>query len=89
MPDVGALAGKHSDPEVYPRPDGSVYICGEGESVPLPDDPLTIQSNSTARANLMVHSPSAPMPDPGPCKQAALLPVYHADKLYVSCCVPC
>ena len=53
---VWAWTGRHADPEVYPRPDGSVYICGEGESVPLPDDPLTIQSNSTAKANLMVRA---------------------------------
>lgn len=24
------------DPEVYPRPDGTVYVCGEGQDVPLP-----------------------------------------------------
>eukprot|EP00128_Syssomonas_multiformis_P000875 Colp12_sorted_trinity150504_noHs@17236 len=30
--------GNHSDPEVYPRPDGTVYICGSSETVPLPAD---------------------------------------------------
>jgi len=28
---------------VYPRPDGSVYICGEGDANPLPDDPAGIE----------------------------------------------
>ena len=31
------------EPEVYPRPDGSVYICGSPEHIALPDDPNTIQ----------------------------------------------
>ena len=29
-------AGRHVEPEVYPRPDGTVYMCGEPEKVPLP-----------------------------------------------------
>ena len=35
-------SGQHSDPEVYPRPDGDVYLCGFGEDVPLPDDPADV-----------------------------------------------
>ena len=31
------------DPEVYPRPDGDVYICGMGDKVPLPEDPKDIK----------------------------------------------
>ena len=32
------------DPEVYPRPDGTVYVCGgcEAEQVPLPDEPAEV-----------------------------------------------
>jgi glycine/D-amino acid oxidase-like deaminating enzyme len=31
------------EPEVYPRPDGSVYVCGEPQgSVPLPADPAAV-----------------------------------------------
>lgn len=26
------------EPEVYPRPDGSVYVCGEPAAVPVPPD---------------------------------------------------
>jgi glycine/D-amino acid oxidase-like deaminating enzyme len=36
-------SGRVIAPEVYPRPDGSVYICGEGDANPLPDDPATIE----------------------------------------------
>jgi glycine/D-amino acid oxidase-like deaminating enzyme len=28
--------GPHADPEVYPRPDGTVYVCGEPEAPALP-----------------------------------------------------
>ena len=31
--------GRKVEPEIYPRPDGNVYICGEPQSVPLPEDP--------------------------------------------------
>ncbi|KAL3161921.1 hypothetical protein ABBQ38_009005 [Trebouxia sp. C0009 RCD-2024] len=36
-------SGQALEPEVYPRPDGSVYICGSPEHIALPDDPKTIQ----------------------------------------------
>ena len=35
--------GQALEPEVYPRPDGSVYICGSPEHIALPNDPKTIQ----------------------------------------------
>lgn len=37
--------GQAIEPEVYPRPDGSVYICGSPEYIALPDDPKTIQAD--------------------------------------------
>lgn len=39
------VAGQSIEPEVYPRPDGSVYICGVPEHVELPADPNSIQAN--------------------------------------------
>ena len=30
-------------PEVYPRPDGTVYVCGMSSRESLPEDPLTIK----------------------------------------------
>lgn len=38
--------GRKSAPEVYPRPDGTVYMCGEGDSDPLPDDPSLIRPSA-------------------------------------------
>ncbi|GLC75000.1 hypothetical protein PLESTF_001582200 [Pleodorina starrii] len=29
-------SGRTVEPEVYPRPDGSVYVCGEPQSLPVP-----------------------------------------------------
>jgi glycine/D-amino acid oxidase-like deaminating enzyme len=34
-----------SDIEVYPRPDGTIYICGQSDETPLPDDPEKILPN--------------------------------------------
>ncbi len=31
------------DPEVYPRPDGNVYICGQCDNFPLPVNPTQIK----------------------------------------------
>ena len=47
-------AGGNAEPELYPRPDGSVYICGESDSVGVPDDPLSIQPREDACDNLEV-----------------------------------
>jgi len=34
--------GKPHEPEIYPRPDGTVYICGEEDETILPEDPTAI-----------------------------------------------
>ena len=43
--------GRKVEPEIYPRPDGKVYICGEPQSVPLPEDPeqVTVDLNICRR----------------------------------------
>lgn len=38
-----AAPGKHIEPEVYPRPDGTVYMCGETDDSPVPDSPGEVQ----------------------------------------------
>ena len=43
---------RSKEPEIYPRPDGTVYVCGEGDEEPLPDNPADIQPNPTACKNL-------------------------------------
>ena len=40
------------DPEIYPRPDGTVYVCGEADKPALPDDPASITSNKAASDKL-------------------------------------
>lgn len=40
--------GRTNSPEIYPRPDGTVYICGEGDSLPLPDDAAQIEPTPAA-----------------------------------------
>jgi glycine/D-amino acid oxidase-like deaminating enzyme len=34
-----------TDIEIYPRPDGTIYICGQTDETPLPDDPGKIVPN--------------------------------------------
>eukprot|EP00055_Hartaetosiga_balthica_P015217 m.88416 g.88416 ORF g.88416 m.88416 type:complete len:395 (-) comp8807_c0_seq2:775-1959(-) len=36
-PDIGM-----ESPEIYPRPDGTVYVVGGGDNTPLPDNPMDI-----------------------------------------------
>ena len=36
------------EPEMYPRPDGTVYFSGESDDVPLPADPADIKPDSSA-----------------------------------------
>ncbi len=47
-------AESHADPEVYPRPDWTVYICGEAETVDVPEDPADIEPCKTAVKALQV-----------------------------------
>lgn len=50
------IAGKQSAPEIYPRPDGPVYVCGEGDSNPLPDNPALISAAASHIKKLQVLS---------------------------------
>jgi hypothetical protein len=37
---MSVASGQTSDPECYPRPDGTVYVCGEGcDPEHLDEDP--------------------------------------------------
>lgn len=35
--------GESKAPEVYPRPDGEVYVCGMGDHHPLPEEPDKVE----------------------------------------------
>src|SRR5262249_36439338 len=51
--DFPPATGERLAPEVYPRPDGEVYLCGLSEEVSLPESPELVQ----------------PRPDAGPLLQ--------------------
>lgn len=69
--------GKSHEPEIYPRPDGTVYVCGEADDVTLPDDPSLIVPDPDASENLqhMAASLSSHLKDAKLLKaQACFLP---------------
>jgi glycine/D-amino acid oxidase-like deaminating enzyme len=47
-----ATDGSVDTPEVFPRPDGTVYVCGLSSAAPLPRDPAEITSDGEAQARL-------------------------------------
>ena len=47
-----ATDGSVDTPEVFPRPDGTVYVCGLSSAAPLPPDPAEITSDAAAQARL-------------------------------------
>jgi len=44
--------GAPMNPEVFPRPDGEVYLCGLSDDLPLPDDPSDVSADPQATATL-------------------------------------
>jgi glycine/D-amino acid oxidase-like deaminating enzyme len=46
--DYVTATGERLAPEVYPRPDGEVYLCGLSEEVALPDSPELVQPRPEA-----------------------------------------
>ena len=73
---------KAAAPELYPRPDGTAYICGASDEVPLPPtaDEVTVDQNKIAALieQAQVLSPKAPHTDAGAQvveKQACYLPI--------------
>ena len=51
--------GRASEPEVYPRPDGSVYVCGESSGAPLPRDPAAVAPDSEAAIERVLEAAGA------------------------------
>ena len=50
--DVTDYAGESDTPELFPRPDGTVYLCGLSGQDPLPVDPSVVKTNPAATARL-------------------------------------
>ena len=46
------MDGSVDTPEVFPRPDGTVYVCGLSSTAPLPPDPAELTSDAEAQARL-------------------------------------
>ena len=55
-----------TSPEVFPRPDGTTYVCGLSSRAPLPVDPAQVTSNAdadkTLRAMTACFAPTSPPP---------------------------
>jgi glycine/D-amino acid oxidase-like deaminating enzyme len=47
-----AADGRHLEPEIFPRPDGEVYVCGMADPAPLPDSPEAVEVNEASCAVL-------------------------------------
>jgi glycine/D-amino acid oxidase-like deaminating enzyme len=46
--DYRTADGRGLEPEIFPRPDGDVYVCGMADPAPLPDSPDGVDVNATA-----------------------------------------
>ena len=46
--DYRAADGRQLEPEIFPRPDGDVYVCGMADPAPLPDSPEDVEVNDAA-----------------------------------------
>ncbi len=44
--------GRHFEPEIFPRQDGEVYVCGMADPAPLPDSPDDVEVSETSCAVL-------------------------------------
>ncbi len=40
--------GRHLEPEIFPRPNGEVYVCGMADPAPLPDSPEAVLVNESS-----------------------------------------
>jgi len=50
--DYRTADGRALEPEIIPRPDGDVYVCGMADPAPLPDSPEAVEVNDASCAVL-------------------------------------
>jgi glycine/D-amino acid oxidase-like deaminating enzyme len=50
--DYRTTDGLHLEPEIFPRPDGEVYVCGMADAAPLPDSPEAVEVSEASCAVL-------------------------------------
>jgi glycine/D-amino acid oxidase-like deaminating enzyme len=46
--DYRTADGRHLEPEIFPRPDGEVYVCGMADPQPLPESPEGVEVSEAA-----------------------------------------
>jgi glycine/D-amino acid oxidase-like deaminating enzyme len=46
--DYRTADGRALEPEIFPRPDGEVYVCGMADPAPLPDAPEGVEVNESS-----------------------------------------
>jgi glycine/D-amino acid oxidase-like deaminating enzyme len=46
--DYRTADGRALEPEIFPRPDGEVYVCGMADPAPLPDSPEGVEVNASS-----------------------------------------
>jgi glycine/D-amino acid oxidase-like deaminating enzyme len=46
--DYRAADGRRLEPEIFPRPDGEVYVCGMADPTPLPESPDAVEVSEAA-----------------------------------------
>jgi len=51
--DYRTADGRQLEPEIFPRPDGEVYICGMSDPTPLPESPEAVEVNEASCAVLV------------------------------------
>lgn len=50
--DYRTADGRALEPEIFPRPDGTVYVCGMADPAPLPESPEAVEVSDVACATL-------------------------------------
>ena len=50
--DYRTADGRQLEPEIFPRPDGEVYVCGMADPAPLPDSPEGVEVSEASCAIL-------------------------------------
>jgi len=50
--DYRTADGRHLEPEIFPRPDGEVYVCGMADPAALPDSPEAVEVSDASCAVL-------------------------------------
>src|SRR5712691_7687946 len=46
--DYRTADGRRLEPEIFPRPDGEVYVCGMADPAPLPESPERVEVNDAS-----------------------------------------